>query len=362
MEPPAFIQQYVPLAPLTTLGVGGLARFFTTIQLEAELPVALAFAAQHELPVFVLGGGSNLVIADAGFPGLVLQIALHGIEARVENTGVHLTAAAGEVWDDLVAYCVAQDWAGIECLSGIPGSVGGTPVQNVGAYGQEVSETIACVRAFDRQTAQIVEMNKAACRFGYRQSLFNTHERDRFIVLSVTYALLAHGAPALRYADLKQFFAAVTVSPTLAEVRAAVLTIRRQKAMVLDPTDPDSRSAGSFFKNPLISTAEFNALEAKARLADVVKAEEPIPHYPVTDTQIKVPAAWLIERAGFAKGYVRGNVGLSSKHSLAIINRGGARASEVIGLMREIQNRVQDRFGLLLLPEPIFLGFEQQLA
>lgn len=362
MQSPAFIQQHVPLAPLTTLGVGGPARFFATIRQEFEIPAALAFAAQPELPVFVLGGGSNLVVADTGFPGLILQIALRGVQSTIENDFVRVTAAAGESWDAFVAHCVAQGWAGVECLSGIPGSVGGTPVQNVGAYGQEVSETIVHVRAFDRQTGQVVELSNAECQFGYRRSRFNTHERDRFIVLAVTYKLRVHGAPALRYAELKQFVADSTVPPTLADMRAAVLTIRRRKAMVLDPSDPDTRSAGSFFKNPVIANEEFIAIDSNARTAGWLKAEEAIPHYPADEGQFKVPAAWLIERAGFTKGYTRGSVGLSSKHALALINRGGARASEIVELMREIQSRVQARFGLALKPEPILLGFEQGLT
>lgn len=358
MRQPAFIQQHVPLAPLTTLGVGGPARFFATIRQESEIPVALAFAAHLELPVFVLGGGSNLVVADTGFPGLVMQIALRGVEARPENASVRVTAAAGEVWDDLVTHCVAQDWAGIECLSGIPGSVGGTPVQNVGAYGQEVSETITHVRAFDRQSGQVVELSNVECQFSYRQSRFNTCDYDRFIVLAVTYTLRLSGAPRLHYADLQQFFADSSATPTLAEVRTAVLTIRRRKAMVLDPADTDTRSAGSFFKNPVITREEFLAMESSARLAGWLTATETIPHYPTNNGQFKVPAAWLIEHAGFAKGYTRGNVGVSRKHSLALINRGGAQASEIMGLMREIQTGVQTRFGVALKPEPILLGVE----
>ena len=362
MQSPAFIQQHVPLAPLTTLGVGGLARFFAAIQQESEIPVALAFAAQHELPVFVLGGGSNLVVADAGFPGLVMHIILRGVQTRVENDLAFVRAAAGEPWDAFVAHCIAQGWAGVECLSGIPGSVGGTPVQNVGAYGQEVSETVVHVRAFDRQTGQIVELSNAECQFGYRRSRFNTHDQNHFIVLGVTYSLRVNGTPALLYADLKQFFADSIALPTLADVRAAVLTIRRRKAMVLDSADPDTRSAGSFFKNPVISNEEFIAMESNARAVGWLKAEEAIPHYPANEGQLKVPAAWLIEHAGFAKGYTRGNVGLSSKHSLALINRGGASASEIVELMHEIQSRVQARFGLALKPEPILLGFEQSLS
>ena len=355
------IQENVPLAPLTTLGVGGAARFFAELSAEHELPTALAFARQRGLPVFVLGGGSNLVVADEGFDGLVVRIALRGSESCVEGDWAWLSVAAGEEWDAVVAHCVARNWAGFECLSGIPGSVGGTPVQNVGAYGQEVSETITTVRAYDRTTDQIVELTNAQCQFSYRRSLFNTTARERYVVLRVTYALRVNGAPALRYPDVQQHFAAAASAPTLAAVREAVLVIRRRKAMVLDPHDPDTRSAGSFFKNPIISPEQFAALETNAQVAGFVKADETIPRYMAEAGQVKVPAAWLIERAGFTRGYTRGRVGLSNKHTLALINHGGARASEVLELMREIQGRVQERFGVQLVPEPVLLGFDDKV-
>jgi UDP-N-acetylmuramate dehydrogenase len=354
------IQENVPLAPLTTLGVGGAARFFAELRAEHEWPEALAFARQRCLPVFVLGGGSNLVVADKGFDGLVVRIALRGIESHVEGDLAQLSVAAGEEWDAIVAYCGGRNWAGFECLSGIPGSVGGTPVQNVGAYGQEVSETITTVRAYDRTTDQIVELTNTECQFSYRRSLFNTIARERYVVLRVTYVLRVNGVPALRYPDVQQYFAASASAPTLAAVREAVLAIRRRKAMVLDPHDPDTRSAGSFFKNPIISPEQFAALETNARVAGIVRADETIPRYVAEAGQVKVPAAWLIERAGFARGYTRGRVGLSNKHTLALINRGGARASEVVELMREIQGRVQERFALQLVPEPVLLGFDDK--
>ena len=326
---------------------------------EREVLDSLDFAAQQQVPVFILGGGSNVVIADAGFPGLVLCIGLRGVQTQVRNEHALVTAAAGEAWDSLVAHCVAQNWAGIECLSGIPGSVGGTPVQNVGAYGQEVSETIVMVRAFDRRHGQMVELSNAECEFGYRRSRFNSTDRDRFIVLQVTYALHVNGTPALQYADVQRFFANTANAPTLAELRTAILTIRRRKAMVLDPADSDTRSAGSFFKNPVVSAAVFGELETALRTAGLLKPEELIPHYLLANEQVKLPAAWLIERAGFAKGYTRGRVGLSNKHTLALVNRGGATAAEILALMREIQARVQEKFGVELLPEPVFVGFSE---
>ena len=356
---PEFIPSNVPLAPHTTLGVGGASRYFAAVTTERELLEALDFAAQQQVPVFILGGGSNVVIADAGFPGLVLRISLRGVQTQVHREQVLVTVAAGEDWDSFVAHCVAQNWAGIECLSGIPGSVGGTPVQNVGAYGQEVSETIVKVRAFDRRHGQIVELSNAECEFGYRRSRFNSADRDRFIVLQVTYALRVNGAPALQYADVQRFFATATAAPTLAELRAAILTIRRRKAMIIDPADPNTRSAGSFFKNPVISAAAFQELEALVHAAGLLKPEELLPHYLLANEQVKLPAAWLIERAGFAKGYTHGRVGLSSKHTLALVNRGGATAAEIIALMREIQTRVQEKFGVKLLPEPVLVGFSE---
>lgn len=339
------IQENILLAPFTTLGIGGTARFFVEAASEEELIGAIAFAEQHGLPQFVLGGGSNVLISDEGFHGLVIRVAIKSIEWSEQ-----VTAGAGEDWDGFVRQCVQRNLAGVENLSGIPGFVGGTPVQNVGAYGQEVSQTITKVRAFDRQSKRIVELSNADCGFSYRTSIFNTVERNRYIVLAVSYALRPNGEPALRYLDLKNFFAGRSDQPSLAEVRQAVIEIRSRKGMVIVPDDPDCRSAGSFFKNPIISAEAFAKLEAAA-------GERP-PSFPAADGKVKVPAAWLIEHAGFQRGYAKGRAGISSKHTLAIINRGNATAREVLDLVAEIQEGVQAKFGVALLPEPVFVGFD----
>ena len=353
MKSPHFLRENVPLAPLTTLGLGGSARFYADLASAAELPEALAYAQAQGLPIFVLGGGSNVVAADAGFAGLVIRIALRGLCAVIEGETARVSVAAGEPWDEFVAHCIAQNWAGLETLSGIPGLAGGAPIQNVGAYGQEVSETIQRVRAYDRASQQIVTLNQAACEFAYRQSIFNTTARNRFIVLTVDFALRIGGVPALRYAELQSRFARQTDAPTLAEVREAVLEIRRRKGMMIDATDVDTRSVGSFFKNPTLTPQDFLTL---SELVEQRLPSATIPRFVAADSY-KIPAAWLIEQAGFAKGCGRGRVGLSSKHSLALINRGGATAAELVAFMQEIQKRVHEHFGLTLEPEPTFIGF-----
>ena len=297
----------VPLASYTTFRIGGPARWFAEAASEDDIAAGLAFAGERQLPLFVLGGGSNLLVSDSGFPGLVLRIALRGISSTQESGHLLVSAAAGEDWDGLVAYAVAMDCAGVECLSGIPGTVGGTPVQNVGAYGQEVSQTIVTVRAFDRKTAQFVDLPASACGFAYRRSLFNTTQRDRYVVSRVEYALSKHGPANFVYADLARHFAARNVlSPTLVEVRDAVRSIRAQKGMLLMPDDPDCRSAGSFFKNPIVP---ITALDSLAQELGVERQR--IPAYPAQDGKVKLSAAWLIERAGFPKGLCarqRGNL------------------------------------------------------
>ena len=262
-----------------------------------------------------------------------------------------VTAGAGDDWDGLVASSVERGLGGVECLSGIPGSVGGTPIQNVGAYGQEVSETIVSVRVCDRLSRRIFSLHNAECGFSYRHSIFLSTARDRYIVLSVTYALLREGQPSLKYPEVQTYFAGSSRKPGLGEVREAVRAIRASKAMLLVSGDPDCRSAGSFFKNPIVSEQQYAELSARA--------PAPVPRYPVRNGagRVKVPAAWLIERAGFSKGYRSGRVGLSSKHTLALVNLGDASAGEVLALMREIQKGVGDRFGIHLAPEPQFVGF-----
>ncbi|MER3429364.1 MAG: UDP-N-acetylenolpyruvoylglucosamine reductase [Pyrinomonas sp.] len=350
------IQENVPLAPLTTLKVGGPARFFVRAESERDVCAAVEFAEKRGLGLFVLGGGSNVVIADEGFGGLVLQLALRGVSVFDEGERVALTARAGEDWDGLVRFCVERDLAGIECLSGIPGLVGAVPVQNVGAYGQEVSETIVSVRCFDRRARALCELSRDECGFGYRSSIFNESERDRFIILSVTFALARGGAPRCVYKDLRDYFGAG--QPSLKEVREAVLRIRRAKSMVIDPADPDSRSVGSFFKNPIVTASEFAALSERWAQDDSL----PIPHFKLADGRVKLMAAWLIERAGFPRGYRKGGVGISTKHSLAIVNCGRATAREIIALKQEIQQRVAEKFHIWLVPEPVFVGFNEPIA
>lgn len=353
----SLIQENVPLAPLTTLGVGGPARYFAAAQVEDEVIAALDFAQERALPVFILGGGSNLLVADEGFAGLVLQIAIKGCSSRSAGDRVLVTAGAGEDWDEFVAECVRRDLAGVECLSGIPGFVGGTPVQNVGAYGQEVSETITSLRAYDRHIRRIVELSKAACEFSYRRSIFNSTACGRYVVLAVSYALRPHGEPSLRYPDVKNYFSGRTAPPSLQEVRDAVRTIRARKAMLITPGDPDSLSAGSFFKNPVVTEAEFAALADAARRRGLIGVGEQVPHFTAAGG-VKVSAAWLIERAGFCKGYQKGHAAISSKHTLALVNRGGATAGEILALAAEIRSRVGEVFGIELIPEPVFVGFE----
>ena len=339
------IEENVPLAPLTTLKIGGAARFFVRAENEREVAEAFKFANQHGFELFVLGGGSNVLIADEGFDGLVLQIALKGIEAR-ENI---VTARAGEDWDEFCEFCVARDLAGIECLSGIPGFVGGTPVQNVGAYGQEVSETILAVRVFDRKSGEILELTNADCRFSYRTSIFNSTDKNRFIVLAVTFKLIKNGAPKIVYKDLREFFA--RSEPGLSETRAAVRNIRAEKAMLVRQAGADANSAGSFFKNPVVSFAKFSEITDRFGI-------ENVPNFKADEQSVKIPAAWLIEQSGFHKGYTRGNAGLSTRHTLALTNRGGASAKEILALKAEIQAKVKEKFGIELTPEPVFVGFD----
>jgi UDP-N-acetylmuramate dehydrogenase len=300
------IQENIPLAPYTTLKIGGAARYFVEAKREEDVREAVAWAKERRLQLFVLGGGSNLVVADSGFAGLVLKVGLAGVTYGEAGEMVRFTAAAGQDWDAFVAQSVAAKCGGIECLSGIPGTVGGTPVQNVGAYGQEVAETITSVRALEIATGSIREFSNADCRFAYRTSLFNSSERGKWIVLGVTFGLKRHAQPKIEYADLKKYFAGRGSAPTLAQTREAVRAIRQSKAMLITEGDEDCRSAGSFFKNPILSTSEYE------KLLEIVKARgQMVPTYPAGEGHVKVSAAWLVEQAGFAKGYTLGRVGIN---------------------------------------------------
>jgi UDP-N-acetylmuramate dehydrogenase len=353
---PFELTENFPLAPLTTLKVGGAVRFFVQAKDENEIAEAVDFAGKRDLPVFVLGGGSNVLISDDGFDGLVLKIANRGIEVFQEQNLLRVTAQAGEDWDEFVRFCVERNLAGVECLSGIPGSVGGTPVQNVGAYGQEVSETIQSVRVLERASGKFFDLTNADCRFAYRTSIFNTTARDRFVVVAVTFILRSNGEPTIHYKDLQQFFGAQ--KPNLKEVSNAVWQIRRAKSMVVHADDPNSRSAGSFFKNPIVETEEFNRIAETARRLKIVENDALPPHFSASADSVKIPAAWLIEKSGFEKGYTKnGRAGISSNHTLAIVNLGAAAAADVLDLAEEIQFRVREVFGVELKPEPIFVGF-----
>ena len=347
----------VPLASVTTLGIGGPARYFAECATGEILSAGIEWAHAQGFPFFVLGGGSNIVVADSGFSGLVVRVAIRGIETVFDGSRVTLTAGAGEEWDKVVAMAAEYGWAGFECLSGIPGRVGATPIQNVGAYGQETSETLRSLEALDLETGRLVEISASECEFGYRASRFKMRDRNRFIITRVTYQLTACGKPEIRYAELQSYLADNGANdPTPAQVREAVVAIRRRKAMVIDPTDADSRSVGSFFVNPVVTREEFEQVKELSNKLTRGKAE--MPAFPASDNKVKLSAAWLIERAGFTRGYRHGNVGTSTKHSLAIINRGGGTAREVIELKDLIQSRVMDAFGITLAPEPIFVGFD----
>ncbi len=352
------LQENIPLAPLTTFRLGGPARFFVEAQSVGEVEEAVRFAQSKQLSLFVLGGGSNLVVADSGWPGLVLKVAISGIEPRTghdhnKDGKTLFDVGAGESWDRFVSHAVLAHCAGVECLSGIPGSVGGTPVQNVGAYGQEVSETIESVEVFDRNDGQVRELCREACGFTYRASIFNTTERGRFIIVRVTYALTPGGEPHLAYADLasaiSQAARLVPISPRLAR-RCA--TFAPCKGMLLVAGDPDCQSAGSFFKNPVLSEAQHEDLKKRATAKGFA-----VPSYPALEKNKKVSAAWLVEKSGFARGYGFGHVGISSKHALAIVNRGGATAAEVLALKDQIQQRVEEIWDVRLEPEPVMVGF-----
>ncbi len=344
------ICENVPLAPMTTLQVGGPARYFTEASRAADVIEAVHWAGARRLPVFVLGGGSNVVVADTGFRGLVVKISIRGVELRRESGQAMFEVGAGESWDEFVARTVAADCAGLECLSGIPGTVGGTPVQNVGAYGQEVAERITEVQALDLRDGQVRTLCNEACGFEYRSSIFNTSECGRFIILRVRFALEPGGAPRIEYRDLMEYFAGEGARATLAQVRQAVREIRHSKAMLIVEGDEDARSAGSFFKNPVLGPAEYERL--------LSAAGGKLPSYPAPGQKYKVAAAWLVEHAGFGKGYTRGGVGISRKHALAIVNCGGGTAAEIVALKSDIQAAVREKFGVELIPEPVFVGFD----
>jgi len=351
-------RELVPLAPLTTLGVGGAARFLVDGHDDATLVAALGWARARGVPCRILGGGSNVVVSDAGFDGLVVRVLTRGATWTEEGGDVVLRARAGEPWDDLVAESVRRGCQGLECLSGIPGLAGATPIQNVGAYGQEVAETITSVEVLDRHSGDLRSFEAAHCRFSYRDSFFKSVEPERYVLLGVAFRLKPLAPPAVRYAELERRLAERAHDHerySLAEVRDTVLELRRRKSMVLDPSDENGRSCGSFFVNPVVSAKQAQTLEATL-------GDDRMPQYPQPDGRVKLAAGWLIERAGFTKGTRRGAVGLSTKHALAIVCHAGASAALVEAFARDIRAEVHARFGVTLTLEPVLFGREAQPA
>ena len=352
------VEENIPLAPFTTLRIGGPARYLVRVENESQLVEAVAFARGRGLPIFVLGGGSNLVVSDRGFDGVVLHMAI-GSLTSVEygadfGASVDQTVPAGMDWDAFVLAACRGGLSGVECLAGIPGLVGGTPVQNVGAYGQEVSETIVSVRVFDLERMQFVSLSRSECGFGYRRSIFNSTARGRYIVTAVTFHFEVGRAVELKYAELQRRFAQRHLAgerPSPLEVYEAVRTIRHGKGMLLVEGEPDCRSAGSFFKNPVVDDAVFAAI-----LAALGLEARSVPHWPAGEGRVKLAAAWLLEEAGFHRTYAMGQAGISSRHTLALVNRGGATAAEILTLRDEIRRVVADRFGIELEQEPVMLG------
>jgi UDP-N-acetylmuramate dehydrogenase len=337
----------VPVASWTSLRVGGLAARVVEVDREDEVCDALRDAGERDEALVVLGDGTNVVVGDDGLSGVVLRVDVRGVDVRQAEERVFVDVGAGESWDAFVERAVGEGWCGVESLSGIPGRAGATPIQNVGAYGWDVGETIASVRVFDRLEKTFVDLAREACHFGYRASLFKSN--DRFIVTRVTFALGVEAECPVRYAELAR---SLSVAPgrraPLADIRNAVVALRRAKGMVLDPSDPDTVSAGSFFLNPVVDSSTFARVAARA-------GESP-PSFAVGGGRHKLAAAWLVERAGFAKGWKKGHVGVSRKHSLALVNLGGATASELLAVARHIRDGVRARFAVDLEPEPVLLG------
>jgi UDP-N-acetylmuramate dehydrogenase len=337
----------VVLAPYTTMELGGPARWFARCTSGEELRATLLFAQQERLPVQVFSGGSNIIFADEGFDGVVLNVAFRGFRAEESRDDAVLTVGSGEPWDSIVERAAGKGWGGIECLSGIPGSTGGTPVQNVGAYGQDVGETLTSVRALDRRTLRETEFSRNDCGFGYRESRFKGSDADLFIITEVRFRLKRNQQPEIRYPELaRELENTETKHLTPARVRAAVIALRRKKSMVVDTADANSRSAGSFFTNPVVTKTFF-----EENLKD-----SPIPAYPLPGG-FKLSAAWLVERSGFPKGFRLRGAGISENHALAIVNRGGS-TSDVMALAAKIEEQVYRQFGIRLQREPVVVRYK----
>lgn len=350
------ISSDVSLAPLTTIELGGTAHAFAEIDDVALAREAVHWAGRRDLPLAILGGGSNLVVADTGFAGLALRVALRGIDVTGTSDRVLVTAAAGEPWDGLVEMTVDENLAGLECLSGIPGWVGATPIQNVGAYGQDVAAVIDRVQVLDLGSLEQRAIGREGCGFGYRTSVFREFP-GRYLVLAVTFRLQRGGRPKVEYRELKRALGIAGASPSLNQVRHTVLELRRGKSMVIADLDPNRRSVGSFFVNPVIDREALAAVDELGRKSGALAPTESVPTFSAEGGGFKVPAAWLIEKAGFAKGFRRGAFGISTAHALALVHHGGGTSEELVALARDIREGVRRVFQIELQPEPVFVGF-----
>jgi UDP-N-acetylmuramate dehydrogenase len=350
------IKENHPLRSLTTFYAGGDARYYAAVSSEEDIVNALDFAKNRDIPVFVLGGGSNLLVSDQGFPGLVIHNVMRGFESNQDGGHMVVSVSGGESWQELVDRCVAAGWQGFECMAGIPGTVGAAPVQNIGAYGQEVSETVIGVETVDIETGEVVVFGNEECGFGYRKSIFNAGEAGRYIVTGVDFRLTVNGSPRVRYRELAEKIG-TDKDLTLSKVRDTVLNIRGEKGLLTGDGRESVRSAGSFFRNPIVTKGEFGRLEERVMAAGGCREWA----WPFEQGKIKISAACLIQCAGFIRGYRRGNVGISPRHTLIIINYGGASADEIAAFAADVQKKVVDEFGVLMMPEVKFIGFQDNI-
>ncbi|MGC8494208.1 MAG: UDP-N-acetylmuramate dehydrogenase [Syntrophobacteraceae bacterium] len=346
------VEENFPLWPLTTFGVGGPAKYYVSVDSEAHALEALEFAEKRGCPLLLLGGGSNVLINDEGFPGLVIRNGIKGVTSRTEGDYSLIHACSGECWQEFVDWCVSEDLQGLECLSGIPGAVGACPVQNVGAYGQEVSETIAAIRALEIKTGKAVLLENEDCRFGYRTSIFNSTAEGKYMITGVTFRLKRNGKPAnVRSAPAGQLGGDPGL--TVRHVRDRVIDIRAAKGLLMRPDYEYFRCAGSFFKNPVLSAERFEETSQCIKKAGVCTFSS----WPLDTGEVKVAAAALIQNAGFYPGYREGNVGLSPRHALILIAHSGATAREIVEFAEKVQGAVREKFGVLLEPEVRLIGF-----
>jgi UDP-N-acetylmuramate dehydrogenase len=341
-----------PLKALTTFDAGGPARYFAAVSCDEDVVSALGFAKAKGVPFFVLGGGSNLLISDAGFPGLVIHNRIKGIESAFDEDSVIVSAGAGEEWPAFVDLCVGKNWQGIECLAGIPGTTGASPAQNIGAYGQDVSEIIVGVEAIDSDSGMSVLFSNKQCGFVYRGSIFNSTASGKYVITGVDFRLAVNGAPKLSYRELKDRLDQDS-AVTLSKVRNTVIDIRAGKGLLSGEGNDSFKCAGSFFKNPVVPAERFGDIQESVMRAGGCDEWA----WPLENSRVKLSAACLIQSAGYGRGYTSGNVGISPLHSLILINRGGAAAEEIVGLATDIKQKVAEKFGVILEPEVRLVGF-----